>query len=289
VKISDSLLAMPKRASLKGPGRCIFCGQTGLSKEHIWSAWTYALVPTIKDGHHTRGVVQSAKDDPKKIYIESLRNHNGSTNTVKLHVVCKRDCNNGWMSRLDERAKPILSPLIMGQPAVLSVESQTVVAAWAAMKMMVSEFSRRIDVSTAQDERTFLMKELRPPPNWKIWIAHTQSEKWRSAYYRNSSMVGRLNEAGVPVAHEGSLRKNTQSISIGIGQLFISAISSNVPGVEFHAPADAKRHIRQIWPAAVGGCFWPPGTIFTTSAADAFAESFSHFMKTLNWTPAAKS
>jgi len=38
---------MTKRTKrlVKPHGRCIFCGGTGLSKEHIWSDWLSGLIP----------------------------------------------------------------------------------------------------------------------------------------------------------------------------------------------------------------------------------------------------
>jgi hypothetical protein len=150
------------------------------------------------------------------------------------------------------------------------------------MKMMVTEFSRPHEVCSTQAERDYLRTNLEPPPNWKIWIAHVRGEKWRSAYHRNSSLLGHLNEAGVPVAPDGSLAKNTQSVSLGIGELFFTAISTNLPMAEFNAPRDIKRHIRQIWPAA-GGFLWPPGMVFDTSAADLLAMALSRFVTTLKW------
>ena len=35
---------------VESQGRCIFCGGTGLSKEHIWSDWLKSLIPR-NDAH----------------------------------------------------------------------------------------------------------------------------------------------------------------------------------------------------------------------------------------------
>lgn len=273
---------MPKRTNLKGPGKCIFCGRGGLSKEHIWSEWTYKLVPTVPDGEHIRSVYQSSKHNPRIAGLESKRKRQGSTNTIKIYAVCKTHCNNGWMSRLDETIKPILSPLILGQPSVLSEYNLKLISAWITMKMMVTEFSRPHEVCSTQGERTFLMEHLEPPPNWKIWIAHVQGERWQAAYHRNSSLIGYLDESGTPVTNNGCLAKNTQSITLGIGELLFFAISSNVPDLHFHPPVETVPFIRQIWPARKG-LLWPPGVVFTELAADLFATSLSRLVTSLKW------
>jgi hypothetical protein len=145
---------MPKRSNLKGPGKCIFCGSGGMSKEHVWSEWTYELVPKLKDAGHQRVVMKSSKHNPHITGVASDRTYQGATNTIKIKCVCERDCNNGWMSRMETAAKPILTPLILGQPAIVSKDEARTVAAWAAMKMMVTEFSIPEDVVSTQQERT---------------------------------------------------------------------------------------------------------------------------------------
>lgn len=186
------------------------------------------------------------------------------------------------MSRLETAAKPILTPLILGQAAVISGNSARIIATWAAMKMMVTEFSRPHEVSSTQQERTHVMEKLEPAPNWNIWIGHVRSSKWRTTYFRSSCLLGILDDSGQPVAPEGSLGKNTQSILIGVGELLLMGVSSGVPGFTFQPPIDAQRHLRKVWPAN-GGFLWPPGTVFTEGAADLLAVGMNRFTRTLKW------
>jgi hypothetical protein len=61
-----------------------------------------------------------------------------------------RDCNGGWMSRLEERVQPVLEPLALGKPVILSLEDQEVLSFWATKTGLV-EFvrSNSIVLSTA--------------------------------------------------------------------------------------------------------------------------------------------
>jgi hypothetical protein len=126
------------------------------------------------------------------------------------------------------------------------------------------------------------MEKKEPPSNWAIWIAHVRSSKWRSSYFRSSCLLGILNASGVPVAPEGSLSKNTQSILIGVGELLVLGISSRIPGFTFHPPIDAQRHLRKVWPDNTA-FLWPPGTAFSQGAADLLAEGMNRFARTLKW------
>jgi len=187
---------------VKPPGRCIFCGRHGLSKEHIWSEWTYKLVPKHPNAEREILLIQESPIS----HTRSVKKHPGSSHSVRLRKVCRHHCNSGWMSGLDDATQPILTPLILGEPTTLDVDAQQIVAAWLAMKIMVAEFSRPVDVSTTQAERQFLMRERKPPERWKIWLGQLSGEWWRTAYYRHSATIGLASGPTPPVRPLG---KNT--------------------------------------------------------------------------------
>ncbi len=88
--------------------------------------------------------------------LRKIKQHNGSVSTIQLRVVCRIRCNSGWMSALETRAKPILIPLMLGQPLVMSSDDQRILARWFALKVMVAEFSEREIIATPQSERDHL-------------------------------------------------------------------------------------------------------------------------------------
>lgn len=96
---------------------CIFCSGFGLSKEHIFSRWTYALVPAAPNSTHSRGHAVSSRTNRHLFDKVDVEDYQGNLNTIRFRVVCKT-CNNGWMSRLDNAVKPILTPLILRTRAV---------------------------------------------------------------------------------------------------------------------------------------------------------------------------
>ena len=187
---------MPRRSNLKGPGRCIFCGSFGLTKEHVWPQWSFKYVPKGENTKHTRGLVQSSKASPKMKGLRKIKQHNGSVSTIQLRVVCRIRCNGGWMSALETRAKPILIPLMLGQPLVMSSDDQRILARWFALKVMVAEFSEREIIATPQSERDHLRLNDGPPPNWQIWIGHKRGSDWRVKYTRTAMTLGILWMAG---------------------------------------------------------------------------------------------
>src|SRR5712691_7894058 len=124
-------LYMPKKQRY-----CIFCGGAGLSKEHVWPVWTQDYMPFT---HIEKSMRREDFDNNKQVTRVMTTQQQGHMSTTKARVVCKR-CNNGWMSRLEKKAKPILIPLIRGEKKTLDKESQKIVAAWIAKTVMVAEF-----------------------------------------------------------------------------------------------------------------------------------------------------
>ena len=105
--------------------QCIFCGGGGLTNEHAWPQWIlneqdpFGIV-VESDGEHVRTLV-------------------GPKAAIKLKVVCAA-CNNGWMSDLEAKAKPVLGPLIDGQRSRLGLPEQALLNICLTKTAMVFGF-----------------------------------------------------------------------------------------------------------------------------------------------------
>jgi hypothetical protein len=107
---------------------CLFCGASGastLSNEHVIPQWLLEHLELPADDQMFQGVASSATDT----LVDSPRIHS-SFNFVQGHV-CK-ECNNGWMSRLEAAAKPILTSLIEQERTLdsLKPEEANIVGKW---------------------------------------------------------------------------------------------------------------------------------------------------------------
>lgn len=151
---------------------CVFCGAaTGLTKEHIWSQWlrkhTTASGPTLTttEFDYNHGPNATAIIHP----TNSKTEHKTPLN-LQAREVC-RDCNGGWMSRLDEQVKPDILALMQGRGLVLTPDRAAAVATWATMKSFADEFIGRpgpdstpVIVSTPAMRR-HILDHAEPPPN----------------------------------------------------------------------------------------------------------------------------
>ena len=88
-----------KRANKdKTPGRCAFCGATGMSKEHIWSDWLKEVLPPTSS-HHSQTRTTTAFVGNVALLIPSMpTQHRGAVTQRKIRKFCDI-CNNGWMRR----------------------------------------------------------------------------------------------------------------------------------------------------------------------------------------------
>ena len=147
---------------------CVFCGQTGkLTGEHVWGRWLRRVLPAQVNKHHVR----ARRIGPPGV-ADTWRCACGRA--IRLTATSKScaECNNGWLSRIQEQAKPYLIPLIRGERFALNPDGQRAVGTWCAMATMTGEYlDRDADaIGVSQADRDHLMQTGTAPPHWKIWI-----------------------------------------------------------------------------------------------------------------------
>jgi hypothetical protein len=138
---------------MKGPHTCIFCPNPANSREHIWADWLKDYVPRtqINHGQARTWIHEDGRQD------RVVQHRSGDPRSRKLKIVCTA-CNNNWMSRIQERAKPILIPLIRGDACTLDAEAQRVLSGWAALLVMIDEYTHRDWVSVSAADRAWLKR-----------------------------------------------------------------------------------------------------------------------------------
>ena len=125
----------PDRVIIKDK-RCIFCRSSDrLTDEHIWGDWTKTYVERASKKHAFQDI-RIPKPGVHKLAENRLRA--GDPLISKVRIVCAK-CNSGWMSQIQERAKPFLVHLFKGQFHALNRRAQTAIAAWVAMATMTGE------------------------------------------------------------------------------------------------------------------------------------------------------
>src|SRR3954454_13509204 len=112
---------------------CVFCGADGpLTLEHVFPDWLrpFLAVHGDEDGTHRRQVFRVGGE-------ETDRSHKGAPATLTVRSVCA-GCNNGWMSRLEGRAKPFLETMLRGHSRTYYAGGQEVIATWLVKTALVA-------------------------------------------------------------------------------------------------------------------------------------------------------
>jgi hypothetical protein len=233
---------------------CVFCGGKPLSKEHIFADWMADYIPRTLPRH--RLVTTVVFDDRTE---ERTRRREGDPHTRTVRCVCE-PCNNGWMSRLQEEAKPIVGPMLQGRSARLNRREQAKLASWAAMMVMVAEFMDRNMVAVPQHQRNFLRREKRIPTRWRVLIASREPSD-HSRFTHHALALTKPGQKIEPAGPHGVAPSNTQTSTICLGEhLVVHVISSNtVPDIiqRWEFPDRLAPALKQIWPIVENDVSWP--------------------------------
>jgi hypothetical protein len=91
-----------------------------MTEEHLIASWAYrAFAERRKPTNGFRATLSAGR----------MQIHDGDAD-LTAKVIC-RECNNGWVSRIDNAAAQVMRPLVRGQSEVaLDCEGQAAVAAW---------------------------------------------------------------------------------------------------------------------------------------------------------------
>lgn len=135
---------------------CIFCGKEGnLSKEHLWPAWLGKMYPRKGDEKHTL-VSQTSMN--KSLLRNTVYERLGHLFSLKNRVVCC-DCNNGWMSEVEDDTKPIILKMLNGPKLKISNAELKQLSFWVALKIVTAEFAdkkEQLDVTPLSERRAMM-------------------------------------------------------------------------------------------------------------------------------------
>jgi hypothetical protein len=157
---------------------CIFCGGKGVSKEHIFPQWMQGIVPPqmqrtvhLVDGMHAFGWQSGQKSFSE---LGALARP-GDPLSQTINKVC-RTCNNGWMSRIVEDAKPLLADLLSGRIIPLSRHDRMrLVRAVILTAMMIDQADERLS-AVSSEARRHIMTAKTPPANWRVFFAWNEGQ-----------------------------------------------------------------------------------------------------------------
>jgi hypothetical protein len=161
--------------------QCLFCSNVANSREHIWAKWLRVYVPHTQINHvETRHDLDISGEE--KITASKV---SGDPRSRKLKIVCST-CNNGWMSQIQDRAKPHLVALIAGDACELPRQAKSALSRWVALFVTVQEHIHEDLVSVSPNDRIWIRDRSTAPPSWLIWMGRFVDPDGHSRSSRNA-------------------------------------------------------------------------------------------------------
>lgn len=205
-------------------GICMFCEGVGLTKEHIWPQW---LTRFLNHQSVTRTVVASNIQRGTGWTSKTVQKKQGKMGSVSRRVVCGK-CNGGWMSELQNLAKPYILPLVSGEPFLFDLKAQRIVSLWVMMTVIMAEYLDSNHRAITDEDKKILHgfkinKEIAVPDNWRIWLA----------YYVGGLSIQKIVHRGVysvpdvdsVIDRSGRPPCNIQTTTLVAGHMYVHASS----------------------------------------------------------------
>ena len=225
----------------KPPRQCVFCGGRPLSDGHIWPGWMTETLPAKAPTHKRQFQVIGEFDPKPEILTLEEKTKQGPVGASKPRNTCLT-CNGGWMSRIEDKSKPIVVPLILEERNfLLDTPCQIVIASLICLISMRVCLSRKETLETPLSERDALRLNGVPPQNWKIWIGpYVDADP--------SIHLGRHQASYLSSKLEGKVgaKPDTQITTFVVGKFCAHAFSAPL-GINY----DFESHphaLSQIWP-----------------------------------------
>jgi hypothetical protein len=242
---------------------CHFCDNAADSKEHAWPKWLASRFGSSSSVLDVR-IGDQAYVTRSKYPVVTVRS------------VC-RECNNGWMSRLEDDARPALELLLGERNARLDVQEMHLVSAWALKTSMVFESVDRAnaDFYTRVEREAFRRFMAIPEYTW-IWVAGVRGF-----------------DAVFTDAHRLSITPTMGASDAVLTTLAFGNFAAQVLTLRPHRPEQDRDLISfetragpwvdiqlAVWPHRLSGARWPmPVGLAGREGVELWASRFSPAMK----------
>lgn len=258
--------------------RCVFCqvsaGQDiDITKEHVLPAWlrTSALVE-FGEGEEVARLGGQRVGEPRR----------AKPYTRRPRIVCQQ-CNNGWMKKLEDQARPILLGLLDGFKAILSPANQRIVAAWAAKTCFALMYSTHQGPRYVPTDHYQFMAEYEgaePPPRVSVLLAYddssTEGEDDSGAEDddRNLHLWAFSSREKAVVPPDADAEYPIYMLTLRIHRLVCVVVGSETLPLSYGpVPYTGEpEYLCRVWPPSKASVLWPPRPISEAGGFNALAD-----------------
>ncbi len=235
--------------------QCLFCDRTDLTKEHAFPKWARAFIRNEfpKRVHSFDSIAFDVLDRRMTSSIHRT-NRPGDPRFSGIRAVC-RTCNGGWMSRLQQRVKPMIVGLNHDERYQLSAEDRQTLSRWAAVTATTFEHRHAHLTCSTKESRSKLRTPDPVSADWSVWIARYEGDRWASFNHFGGplTLVHRVTGTMHPIPGLG-----VQSTAWVLAGLYFQAVYSTLhrtalpPGREAAASYEMRKttmRAKVLWPS----------------------------------------
>jgi hypothetical protein len=228
---------------------CAFCPSTAnLTGEHIWPAWLSKLLP--KTRHKNERINGEAKTTWTTTRLDQTAN-----------VVCKT-CNETWMSDLEQKAKGLLTDVILnGKQTAFGVEDMKFLAAYAFKNAVIANYQtlRLVpETISTRAQRERFGTSLALPSDIRIWVSSFQGHARYSG--RSNPRYAKSTNDPAPL-DDIDIFTHTYVVGHLVFQVLAYRFNSILNrGLRIELPKQTEvwnQACQQIWPTEASTIIWP--------------------------------
>jgi hypothetical protein len=232
------------------PSKCIFCGRAPVTDEHIFATeWIKSLRPGVQEQ------LSAQVDTGSHPVVHRYRSHGPD-----IVAKCVGDrCNSGWMNALDQRAQPVLAPLVSSLAThTITIQEQRVLATWATKIAMMLDWSVPSPIGVIKPSAHKRMWGDRLPPQEAfVWLA---AGKETRPFLVDVALGGRRPPLMPSFVKHVDLHVSTFRINHAVFQVFVPD-----PGSGLLPLRDGfEGFVVQLWPLMFSPIVWPARKVFET-------------------------
>ena len=246
--IAASLVAPSPRSTYDACVSCLFCGSSGpMSQEHVFPKWQAELFPDLTEVDYVRAFRPSVGQETRHTFP-------GKPFQVTVGDFC-RECNNGWMSRLEDEAKPILTPMILDEARPLSLLDQDAIARWATKTVLTVGPTNAGGQFASRDLYRAFGKRQEPLPGSLVWVGRYDGQgQFPISFHQHGIVIAREDEP--PPDPSGGDPTNALHAAFALGNLALFVFAHELPEGPL-ATGGSSESRTLIWPVE-SPRYWPP-------------------------------
>ena len=225
---------------------CAFCGARNSTREHIIPVWLGKKYETQSNSTSFNRKIS------KDVTSGQTEDNSKTTGRPATSITIKRfcaDCNNGWMSTIEEKMKLIFEKIekSLFYLRLTQNEMKTLVE-WSTLKTIEWNLTCEDTAWITAKDMTHFHQHRRPPEDWKIYIGYYNDLSTPPEPYF-LQLASLLSDNNGPNNRFENRNYNCQSTSICIPPLFIHVIchTSDLANT-FKSCYQNKKLARRIWP-----------------------------------------